>query len=196
MLKKYVVVVLLFLFTVTGCAHYQFRIVVQDENDNPVPGAIVYVESYNYKGAVDFTWVTIGDSIKVPPEDKTPIALNGSNETHLTIVVFAKGKKPLIMYDPKGVFNPEMWEYMLEDAYGTQEWDPKFGKLQFPFIHQYDLQKRLKSKKNAPLVRVFVDAYQPLKERIKNNKASSDEIKKYEVLRGKIYEALKSGKVE
>jgi hypothetical protein len=181
---------------VTGCVHYQFRIIVQDNNDKPIPGAIVYVESYDHTGAKDFTWVTIGDSITVPPEDKSPIALGGSNETNITIVIFAKGKKPMVMYDPQGTFNPEMWEYMLEDDYGHQEWDPKFAQLEFPFVHQFDLQDRLKNEKNEPLVRAFLEAYKPLKDKIREQQASSDEINKYEVLRGKIYEAIKERKAE
>ncbi|MBN1594907.1 hypothetical protein JW933_03175 [candidate division FCPU426 bacterium] len=171
----------------SGCAHYRFRIIVQDQYDNPVPDAIIYAESYDYKGAVDFTWVRAGTAIEVPPPGQPPITLQGSNSTHIAIAVFAKGKKPLIIYDAQGELNPELWEYILEAGSATGAiWNPHLAKLQFPFVHQPDLYNRLKAEDQEQLVCAFLEAYAPLRESIENKQALRSEVEKYDFLLNKI----------
>ncbi|MCD4814164.1 hypothetical protein K8S19_10800 [bacterium] len=186
--KKSLLLFSLILILSSGCAHYNFRIIVQDVEDQPLSDAVVYVESYNQAGAVDFTWVQVSGSVTVPPENEAEIRLNGSNETFIAIAVLADGKKPVVMRDSTGVLKPEMWEYMAEDQLHTGlRWEPNVAKMGFPFMHHYALKERLKKKENWVLVHAFHRVYAPLGILVEKNQASRTEKETYVFFIEKVY---------
>ncbi|MBN2036722.1 MAG: hypothetical protein JW768_08285 [Chitinispirillaceae bacterium] len=137
-----------------GCARtFSGRLV--DSENNPVSGALVYIESYtNHTYA--FSWSMSGDSGEVPAKGQPRLDLFMRPGTKLMYCVLAPGQYPFIVNDRKHVFKSGNISFVIEKKpLAGLAYNPLLFHLDFPFEKNRALQEKLLLPSNRKLVETF-----------------------------------------
>jgi hypothetical protein len=138
----------------------ELRAFVQDSAGRPIPDAVFYAEAYASGRAVDFTWCVSGPKGEVPPPGHAPLALRATPGAKLALAVMAPGKKPVVVYDELGRVRADGTVFNLKEvASGELAWEPRMGRLGFPFEEAPELAERAAAPELARLRAAFRAAY-------------------------------------
>lgn len=147
-----------------GCTSQQdLRVVVLDGAGRPIGDAVFYAEIHVGNHPVDFVWSLSGREGEVPPTGQAPLRVSWPPGATLALAVMAKGKKPVVVYDALGRVQANGTVFELEDLPpGDFFWEPRMGRLGFPFEDAPGLAERLRAPANERLRAAFLDAYAPI----------------------------------
>jgi hypothetical protein len=166
-LKKFFILIFISLQLLTaGCLTKQkVSAHIIDGNGNPVTGALLYYESYTNDGSLDFGYSFSGDNGEVPPEGEESLFVNWSNDARIAFAVFKENMKTTVLYTQSDLLSPTDALISIRDyPEGEMKWEPRLGKLSFPFEENDELYQRLKNGNTSDLVEVFYRDYLLLKE--------------------------------
>ena len=152
----------LFLWAAACTTTQDLRAVITDTAGKPIPGAIFYAEAWTNDAAFDFAFSGTGASGEVPPAGEK-LSVNWRPGARLALAALAPGKKPMVVYDELGRIKADGIHFKLEDLPPPgQRWEPRVGKLGFPFEQNRELAARVAAPECAKLRAAFRAAYAPL----------------------------------
>ena len=146
--------ILLLMFINQGCARtFSGRLV--DTANNPVRGALVYIEAYT-DHTYDFTWSVSGDSGEVPAKGQPRLNLFMRPGAKLMYCVLAPEQYPFIVNDRNKVFKSSTISFMIaKNPLTGLAYNPLLFHLDFPFENNEKLRKKLISPANRRLTETF-----------------------------------------
>ncbi len=165
--QKYIL--FLFVLLLTGlllarCTEKQLvQAKIVDENNQPIEGALLYFETYNNNGTYDFGFAETDKNGETPGNGSGTLYTEWDSYSHISLTAFAKGKKPVVLYDQLGNITPTGMIIALQNlADAKLKWEPRIAKLAFPFEDNKILFKKASSPEAKPLREAFHNAYLPL----------------------------------
>ena len=136
---------------------------IVDANQQPIPGALLYVEVYDDEGTFDFAFGVSGGAGEVPASGQAPVTVRWRAGAKLAFAAFAEGKKPVVVYDQLGRTQPRGNVFELADSPEVGlRWEPRIAELAFPFENEPVLAGRAAVADCVELRRAFREAYRPL----------------------------------
>lgn len=138
---------------------------IVDQHGIPVKEALLYYESYTNDGALDFGYSFSGEKGEVPPDGEESLFADWNNDARIAFAVFKENRKTTVLYTQSDLLSPtgaliSIHEYID----GEMKWEPRLGKLSFPFEVNKELYQRLKDGNTSELIKVFFREYLLLKE--------------------------------
>ncbi|MBN1127743.1 MAG: hypothetical protein JXA71_02080 [Chitinispirillaceae bacterium] len=146
--------VLCILLITQGCARTFSGKLVDSEN-NPVSGALVYIEAYT-SHTYAFTWSVSGDSGEVPAKGQPRLDLFMRPGARLMYCVLAPEQYPFIVNDREKVFKSGDISFVIaKKPLENLDYNPLLFHLDFPFESNTVLQKKLLHPENRILTETF-----------------------------------------
>ena len=133
----------------------QFRARVLDDAGRPLPGAVVYQETFvpgSPPRHVDFAWAVADADGWAPPRGAAPASVKTASRSCALLAILVPGRLPQVsMSRPPCPSSQGAWERELrvEDAGDHLPYD--FRYIGFPFPDDPDLQQKARSPDAAPL---------------------------------------------
>jgi hypothetical protein len=133
----------------------QFRARVLDEAGRPLPGAVVYQETFvpgDPPRHVDFAWAVADGDGWAPPRGAAPASLKTASRSCALLAILVPGKLPQVSMGrapcPSSQ-GPVEREVRFADSWGALPYD--FRYIGFPFLDDPDLREKARSADAAPL---------------------------------------------
>lgn len=142
-----------------GCARtFSGRLV--DTENQPVRGALVYIEAYT-DHTYSFAWSVSGDSGEVPARGQPRLKLSMRPGAKMMYCVLAPEQYPFIVNDREKVFRAGTLSFEIpKQPLAGLAYNPLLFHLDFPFENSPALRKKLMLSENRILVETFYRWYQ------------------------------------
>ena len=146
--------ILLVMLIHQGCARtFSGRLV--DTANNPVCGALVYIEAYT-SHTYAFVWSFSGDSGEVPAKGQPRLKLFMRPGAKLMYCVLAPEQYPFIVNDREKVFKSGDISFVIaKNPLAGLAYNPLLFHLDFPYENNPALRKKLLQLENRKLVETF-----------------------------------------
>lgn len=133
----------------------QFRTRLLDEAGRPLPGAVIYQETFvpgSPRRAVDFAWAVADADGWAPPRSAPPSSLRTAFRSCSLLAILVPGRLPQVSMERAPCASskpPAESELRLPDPGDSLPYD--FQHIGFPFLEDADLRKKAVSPEAAPL---------------------------------------------
>ena len=133
----------------------QFRTRVLDEAGRPLPGAVLYEETFvpgDRVRHVDFTWAVADAEGWAPPQGEPPSSLRTESRSCSLLAILVPGRLPLVSMERApcpGTRRPPVRELRVPDPGSALPYD--FRAIGFPFAQDGGLRERASSPETLPL---------------------------------------------
>jgi hypothetical protein len=147
-----------------GCARtFSGRLV--DSANNPVCGALVYIEAYT-SHTYAFAWSVSGDSGEVPAKGQPQLDLFMRPGARLMYCVLVPDQYPFIVNDRGKVFKRSDISFVIaKKPLAGLAYNPLLFHLDFPFENNPALRKKLQGSSNRKLVETFWDWFRDARDK-------------------------------
>jgi hypothetical protein len=133
----------------------QFRTRVLDEAGRPLPGTIVYEETFvpgDPVRHVDFTWALADAQGWAPPQSEPPTSVRTATRSCSLLAIFVPGRLPQVSMErapcPSSK-RPAVRELRVPEPGGSLPYD--FRYIGFPFLAEAELREKARSAGTQPL---------------------------------------------
>jgi hypothetical protein len=133
----------------------QFRARLLDEAGRPLPGAVIYQETFvpgSPPRHLDFTWAVADADGWAPPRNASPASVRTASRSCSLLAIFVPGRLPQVSMERApcpATKGPLERELRLRDPVDSVPYD--FRYIGFPFPEDADLRERARSPEAAPL---------------------------------------------
>lgn len=154
MIARSSALVVLFALACSGSGR-QFRMRLLDEAGRPLPGAVIYQETFvpgSPPRRVDFTWAVADADGWAPPRGSSPASVKAPFRSCTLFAIFVPGRLPRVSMErapcpsSKGPIEAEL---RLPDPVESPPSD--FANIHFPFLDDAELREKARSAEAAPL---------------------------------------------
>lgn len=144
------------LAAVASCGSVQqFRTRLLDEAGRPLPGAVIYEETFvpgSPPRHVDFAWGVADADGWAPPRGNSPASLRTASRSCSLLAILVPGRLPLVSMERAPCASskaPVERELRLPEPGGSPPYD--FRYIGFPFLEDGELRDRARSPDTGPL---------------------------------------------